>query len=983
MMFKPLIDLYTPWLIATLCWLLLYTGAFLETAAQRTSAWTPATIEIGKDNGLGETVYGVLQDSAGYIWFGTNSSLIRYNGVEFKRFRFGGSVLLPQMAPNGHIWFLGHPYGNVFSFDGRSFAEHPDNQELFDLRSEKKHRFTSFALDHNGMLITNRFDMLRANKDGIASCTDQLLQTQPKGTHYLLWHGNRYLIMKRPREKPATHDSVTFRDGDRIVLNLKAPSPTQYFAVLLKNGSVLMLSNRSTIIVQPDNSIVRRDMPDRGKLLSAYVDRNENVWILYENGAFRFKPTDSLLSAPEPFLTGQCVLGMLHDSEGNYWFGTTAGVLFLPNAGAIHTIPIIGRSQDFNVINNQLWLLSEEGNIYHIDSSLNPTVAVPKRVVTASGVNSSYDLLVDYNRNVWFGTPLCRIAPPYTAAQMLPYSMKRIVQRDKATIAVGLARGFQIIDPSGQITFASDSMGYSHAIKDLFYDANGTLWIGSNKGLHSFDGQTIAPYPDTTNDFSYTVNCVTDGLFGNLLAGSNEVGVLVIRDKGHIKISKEDGLASNRVQSLYTENDKLRIWVAHIASDGLDCITFKDSSLTDYRISHYSIANGLPSNYVLQVAGFAGRIWLATASGICQFDPDIFIQNSDPPYINITEFTINNQVQEPARTYNLNHDENDVFVSYSGIRFSVGRNMQYRYRLLGLEEEWTTTTNRSQYFFSVPPGEYVFQVSAMNESGVWNPNPAEIHFTITPHFAQTFWFWAGIGLALLLVAGWVVRRTFINQRTRYSTEAQIQELRLKLLGANMNPHFTFNVLNSIQSFMNQKDLVSANEFLARFSHLIRINLESSQQSFVPLEQEIERLETYLSLEKMRFGEKLSYAITVDPQLDLDETTVLAMLVQPYVENAIWHGILPKKSGLVEIIIAPFNTDSYTITVRDNGVGLAQRDSRTQQHRSLSMKLNHERLDLLTRSRKQRFSVEAHDREEAGDETGGTVVTITLPLEPMM
>ena len=626
----------------------------------------------------------------------------------------------------------------------------------------------------------------------------------------------------------------------------------------------------------------------------------------------------------------------------------------------------------------KLWTLSAIGNFYRIDSSLVPRILIPHEIITASGVTKSYDHIVDHNQRIWFGSPLCRIDPPYTTTQNIQLGMKRIVQVDRETIAVGVSQGFSLINPTGQRIVSSDTLEYSGAVLALFSDQNGILWIGSDKGLHQFDGSRITPF--TIKGITFSVNCITDDWSGNLLIGSNECGVMIMHEGGHIQIDKSKGLYSNQINALYVEKEKRRIWVVHSASHGIDCIAFTDSSLSNFRITHYSTAHGLPSNHITDIAGFAGKIWLATSEDLCHFNPDALIRDTNPPYINLTGFAVNNHRRTLGDVHSLNHDENDIFISYAGIRFGVDKDIQYRYRILGLEDEWTTTVNRSQYFFSVPPGEYVFQVAAMNEHGIWNPVPAELHFTINPHFTQTLWFWISVGCLVLLAIGLIIRRVFVNQQIRYTTEAQIQELRTKLLGANMNPHFTFNVLNSIQSFINQKDLTRANEFLARFSHLIRINLESSQESIVSMEQELDRLELYLSLEQMRFGKGLQYSITVDPNIDLDETTCPTMLVQPYVENAIWHGILPQKSGRVEIIIAPLNTESYTITVRDNGVGLTTRKSKTQ-HRPLSMKLNHERLTLLSKSQKQHFSVETYDRKEAGEESSGTVVRITLPLEP--
>jgi LytS/YehU family sensor histidine kinase len=196
----------------------------------------------------------------------------------------------------------------------------------------------------------------------------------------------------------------------------------------------------------------------------------------------------------------------------------------------------------------------------------------------------------------------------------------------------------------------------------------------------------------------------------------------------------------------------------------------------------------------------------------------------------------------------------------------------------------------------------------------------------------------------------------------------------------MNPHFIFNALNSIQHYINQNNQAEANEYMSHFSRLIRMNMETTSHMFVSLEDELERLDLYLKLEKSRFGENLNYRIEL-VGIEAFDVTIPPMLLQPYVENAIWHGILPLQSmGLIHIKIHSRDTAYYEIDITDNGVGMEQsiKAPRQHAHKSMSMEMNSERLRLLSLSSGKSYSVEILDMKGREGYTSGTRVHFVLP-----
>jgi sensor histidine kinase YesM len=232
------------------------------------------------------------------------------------------------------------------------------------------------------------------------------------------------------------------------------------------------------------------------------------------------------------------------------------------------------------------------------------------------------------------------------------------------------------------------------------------------------------------------------------------------------------------------------------------------------------------------------------------------------------------------------------------------------------------------------------------------------------------------GLILYKAAVTVTRKQKNKEQEQLLVKNQILMLEQRALQAMMNPHFVFNVMNSIQHYINTKDTGSANKVLTGFARLIRKNLEICTKSYISVEEEIEYLELYLSLEKKRFGGKLNYQITVDPTIDREETLIPSMILQPYIENAIWHGIMPKENGgTIDVSIGLKSPDLLLIQVKDDGVGIdnSLREKKGE-HISQGMSLTKERINLLNQVEANPIQI---DIKQNGD--SGTFVSIEIPF----
>jgi len=255
---------------------------------------------------------------------------------------------------------------------------------------------------------------------------------------------------------------------------------------------------------------------------------------------------------------------------------------------------------------------------------------------------------------------------------------------------------------------------------------------------------------------------------------------------------------------------------------------------------------------------------------------------------------------------------------------------------------------------------------------------------------QTWWFilFSLIGLSYGAYSIFQYRRkNLITQleKEKFELKSKMLTLEQQSLNSSMNRHFIFNALNSIQYFINRQDRLAANKYLSSFAKLIRKNLDSSQVNFTTLADELERLELYLEIENMRFKDKFEYNISVSDDIDEEATQIPSMLLQPYLENSIWHGILPQdKKGLIILDISKNPIGQMEIRIKDNGIGIhtsqAQKNGKAS-HISKGMNITTGRIQLLQNLTHQKVILigpfELKDKE---GNVEGTQVTLKLPLK---
>ncbi len=378
--------------------------------------------------------------------------------------------------------------------------------------------------------------------------------------------------------------------------------------------------------------------------------------------------------------------------------------------------------------------------------------------------------------------------------------------------------------------------------------------------------------------------------------GTKGEGLIIVKEDSIRQLTTKNGLAGNMVESLYV-HDGHSVWVG--TNKGLSRIENIADPVEKLKIINYDTDKGLPSNMINDIIGFDNQIWLTTDNGLSYFTADAFVKNTGAPPTYITKVSVEGSVSKLIENQaSLPYNQNNIRFEFEGICIPCRVKTRYRYHLIGYDDHWILTRNRSVQYTSLPSGDYTFQIIAANEHGVWNQASSEYHFSIKPHITETIWFRvlaiSALSLLIIIIVSYIVK----NTRKRARRLVQFARLEQQALSASMNPHFVFNALSSIQDFINRNNTVEANEYLVKFSRLIRANLEATKKSEVRLNEELKRLELYLSIEKLRFEEKLNYTIEVASELTSEKTYIPTMILQPFVENAIIHGLLPKEKEVI-------------------------------------------------------------------------------------
>jgi len=554
----------------------------------------------------------------------------------------------------------------------------------------------------------------------------------------------------------------------------------------------------------------------------------------------------------------------------------------------------------------------------------------------------------------------------------------------------GRSCGFQSIDiETGVINDYSDRLALDkdHSVgwvNRIYFDSNDRVWIsrGKDKYYSYLDLKTDsiwnAAHLDNKTNYSLSEGFIEDSEGKIWVCGDFGFGYLDDSlNSTHVYDGFFKGVAPYKEDQFWLVGRKLELY--DVINKKVKNFSFK------YGLSpHRTTRNIITISDSLSIIG--------CINGIAVFNPEAFKLHSEKPIPYVRRILINNE-EYPINENLIQAQHFDLPKEATLISFDVKAKayrlpeikMEYRFE----DSEWFQNNISEMINFSgLKHGNYQLEIRVKNNSAeapVFNTRT--FTFNIEPYWYQSLLFKIAItGLGLLLI--WLFYKNKINQvkreaQLKSSYELKLAETEMQALRSQMNPHFLFNSLNAIDHFIVKNDSIKASDYLNRFSKLIRQILQNSKKKLIPLNDELDVLRLYIELESLRFNESFDYKINIDKTVELSEATIPPMLIQPYVENAIWHGLMHKK-GERKLTVNLSKTGEYLkIAIIDNGIGrsasaaLKSRSALTQ--KSLGTKLTSDRIESLNKLNQSMTSVIIDDNFNNEGNNNGTIVTLLVTV----
>lgn len=934
-------------------------------------------------------VSAIFQDSKGNLWSGAYGGLSKYDGVEFTNYGtkdglVNHSVTTIKEDKQGNLW-IGTISG-LSRFDGKTFTN-------FSIHSGLPHNYiTSLVCDSSGNVwIGTKGGLSRFSQDkfinlttrnGLSCNTVLSLCTDQNG----LWVG--------------TQQGLNQYNGNHFKLyNLKSGLTDTVI-------NSLMADRKGTLWIGTNNgfSSYRAGLFKNYKLLSAesekvsslYADISGKIWIGTGRGLFHFENNRISKYSIRPAANANIITALWQDYENNLWIGTHSGLF--KYRGPL----FVSYSERDGLTNSFIYQITKDKKGVMWFGSENGLQRFDGKSFTSFGVNEDlaganvWAVLQDKDF-FWLGTDQGvskfdgKSFKNLTISDGLQSNNCLSIYKDRTgVIWFGGHGGVTRYDGKSFKAINIDTPDKEFDIASIYHDSKGNLWFGGYQGgLYKLQGSQIKEAGRELGIYASSFMSIIEDKSGRLYFGSFD-GTFIYDGTKIYKINEKGGLNSDLVYVQTLNRDESELWIG--TNQGLNKVDlaklYKEGKLS---IEHFAKEEGFTgvecnSNSIYHEKD--GSIWFGTVNGLIKYSPQALRPNNQPPITSITGFSLFYKDTILSPKAQLPYDHNNLTFKYVGISLTNPEKVRYQYKLAGFDKEWSPLTKINYATYSnLPPGNYTFQVKAMNNEGVWNVEPVSFTFSIERPFWKTWWFWSltigAITLIIILAVRYRISQIRLRERENLQRSIELASNELKALRAQMNPHFIFNSLNSIQHFIMSSDEASASKYLNKFAKLIRIILNNSEKPSVSIREELEALKLYLELECLRFDNKFSYEINVEAPIDIDNYELPAMLIQPYVENAILHGLNPKnEKGTLKVDIKEEN-NFIICRISDNGIGRKRagemKGKSMKVHNSLGTKITMDRLALLNKINNSNLSVNIKDLFAADNTAAGTEVEIFIPL----
>ena len=440
------------------------------------------------------------------------------------------------------------------------------------------------------------------------------------------------------------------------------------------------------------------------------------------------------------------------------------------------------------------------------------------------------------------------------------------------------------------------------------------LYVGGSGGLYhrGLGAETFELVSGTEKMLISEIGVDVDGRAWFATLGDG-IGC-VVGDQVHF-LTSDNGLTSDYCNALTI--DPHGLWIA--TDRGLNRIVFDDQIACGFRLSRETVPTGLPSQIIEDIERLGDTLWIATSQGLVSWKPDGRKQRALSPSLYLRKVIVGGKERSLQTNLQLSSGERNLTIEYQGILYAPHRPVRYRYKIEGTDERWRNTEDTRLNFEKLPFGCHEIIIEAGVDGREWS-DPIRVAYVLPRPFWQHTWFLVLILVLMMGISWFIVSLRLKAVRRRERMRFRVLESEQKALRAQMNPHFIFNALNSIQELIISEKLENAHFYLSRFGKLMRNILNNSENTFISLEEELEMLQLYLEMEQMRLGGNFEFAIQVGEDVDPGFIQFPTMISQVHAENSVWHGIrYLRKQGKI-IVSAKREGKRFQLLIEDNGVG---------------------------------------------------------------
>lgn len=923
---------------------------------------------FGQSQFEGIDIYNIIQDLEHNYWFATDQGIYKHDGYRFEK------IECAQMKANSVFNFAINSKGVIYCSNL--------SQQVFQIKDGKC--TLAFNIPDKGMdvnILINKNDELyisTSKKVYVLNSNNRLIHV-PKltsgkslGPPQLLADG---CII---RHWPNSGNAFIYKNGRFKTVPIskqKTKSDTDYQLHFFKLGVKTyavdnvkksihtfnihhLNTEKTTIKLADENVFIRFYSIDNNLWIS---DNIAGVSIL--NTQFkRIHSCDKLF--PEHFISF-----IYHDHEGNILLATfDDGVIVIPDIQIPDVEPEFSRYKITRLVkgtDSELFLGTRDGGILKYNGQIETISPSSNKGVESIFYWPEHQLVLE-------DTKCLTVHFNRTKKSILNYGALKdlvVVSPDKIFMALNAGVYSATYDPIKKTFYLSE-----RHLPDRSYSIEkeeNNIYVSTASGLKfSSDSKTFIPLKNKGHLIHALDIEENNGL---VYVASLKKGVLIYKN----------GKLINQLQPGYN-NIKLTIFKFIIHEQQIFANTQFGLLILNLKgeiINCLNKSTGLTANKIIDFALFQNQLWITHSRGIQRFDLSTITTKVEKPLILLREIRINKKKLNnlSAQGAFTSKQRNLTFV-FQVPTLKHRENIRYHYKLEGNNnKEWTINNyeNNEVTYNALSPGSYRFIIKAEN-NGIYS-QPVRYSFTISAPYYQRWWFVSLIILSGLLIISLIYLRQLNIHKKKAQQINELNASRLTAIQSQMNPHFIFNSLNSIQDLVLKGDIDNSYTFITKFSNLVRRTLSYSDKDFIDFEQEIKLIELYLSLEKLRFKENLEYTIETN---QIEDVKIPPMLIQPFIENALVHGLLHKE-GIKRLAIKFSLGEFLLCEISDNGIGRERAQEIKQRqgsnHESFAVNAIKRRFSILKDHFDGKLGFEITDLLEE-NKVVGTKVTLRIPVQ---